>query len=127
MSEVVSSGQTVFVKVAEINETGDPRGPKIGLSMAVVSQDDGRDLDPTNQELVQSLENKSKPKAAKGSNLPNFEDPMFMLNKMSKGKQTGLDTDWMRYVILLVLDWALIQSNPDETAKGGRTNMSCLQ
>lgn len=44
LSEVVSVGDEVFVKVVEAAETD--RGLKIGCSIKVVNQTDGRDLDP---------------------------------------------------------------------------------
>lgn len=48
IGSVLSVRETVWVKVVEIKEAdpGSDRGPKIGCSIKLVSQKDGRDLDP---------------------------------------------------------------------------------
>lgn len=48
IGQVLSVGESLWVKVVEIREAepGSDRGPKVGCSIKLVSQRDGVDLDP---------------------------------------------------------------------------------
>ena len=67
VENVLQVGDPLKVKVITIGESTDNQRPKISLSMRFVAQRDGRDLDPNNVELFQSLERKKPYKDYKQS------------------------------------------------------------
>ncbi|CAM9950864.1 unnamed protein product, partial [Scytosiphon promiscuus] len=50
VTDICKAGDTVFVKVIEVTDGADPREQRIALSMKLVNQADGTDLDPSNAE-----------------------------------------------------------------------------
>ncbi|CAM9749214.1 unnamed protein product, partial [Hapterophycus canaliculatus] len=56
VTDVCKEGDTVFVKVIEVTDGAEPREQRIALSMKLVNQADGKDLDPTNAEAETDLQ-----------------------------------------------------------------------
>ncbi|CAM9146558.1 unnamed protein product, partial [Ectocarpus sp. 13 AM-2016] len=50
VTDVCKVGDTVYAKVIEVTDGADPREQRIALSMKLVNQADGKDLDPSNAE-----------------------------------------------------------------------------
>eukprot|EP00752_Nemacystus_decipiens_P010438 g9300.t1 len=50
VTDICKEGDTVYVKVIEVTDGADPREQRIALSMKLVNQADGADLDPSNAE-----------------------------------------------------------------------------
>ncbi|CAM9722392.1 unnamed protein product [Pylaiella littoralis] len=56
VTDICKAGDTVFVKVIEVTEGAEPREQRIALSMKMVNQADGTDLDPSNAEAETDLQ-----------------------------------------------------------------------
>ncbi|CBN75014.1 conserved unknown protein [Ectocarpus siliculosus] len=58
VTDVCKVGDTVYAKVIEVTDGADPREQRIALSMKLVNQADGKDLDPSNAEAETDAQRK---------------------------------------------------------------------
>ncbi|CAN0313799.1 unnamed protein product, partial [Discosporangium mesarthrocarpum] len=65
VTDVCNVGDPVFVKVMDVVDGAEPREQRISLSMKLVSQSDGVDLDPSNEE-AQAEAQRRKPRHGDG-------------------------------------------------------------
>ena len=81
LPDILSVGQDVFVKVIGIDE----ENGRISLSYKLVSQSDGRDLDPTHAEAANETDRRKKPLSAAGGK----ESMASLMVAEYGGKQLG--------------------------------------